>query len=386
MKTFLTGKITAFTKFKRKHPRLVMAVLVFIIIPVMASVILGYEMKADVAVSIPTVIIDHDNSEFSTSYVRYIEESQYFHVVKYTADYQDMKKMIYEGKAYAGVIIPDNFAEDLLAGKAPKILTLYDGSTMAIIVSSKSAMMETLLTVKAGYMAKVFEGKQSVVPGQLMNQVMPISSTFRILYNPVKSFRDFLLPGLLAAIVQVSIAITGAERGFENQGKRLTNLAHLITVWRWSLVGALSIFLCLSIQWVFFGLPYRGTILGGVLLTLLFSVGITLMGYILGSIFEDRAFCTQISCILVLPTAILGGYTWPVLGMPAAVQYLVKAIPFTYYGEAARSLCLKPMEFRHVMPDIGFMARFIFIEIILFVFVKYIKNKKVGDEAQCQMN
>ena len=385
MNTFITEKITSFAKLKRRHPRLVMAILVFIIIPVSASMLLGYEMKADVAVSIPTVIVDNDNSEFSKTYVQFIEESQYFHVVTYSDNYQEVEKMIYEGNAYAGVIIPEGFSKDMLAGHAPKILTVYDGSTMAVIVSSKAAMMETLLTVKAGYMAKVFEGKQSVVPGQVMNQVMPISSTFRTLYNPTKSFRNFILPGLLAAIVQVAIAITGAERGYENQNKGLSMVNHLKTVLKWSMVGAFSIFLCLSIQWIFFGMPYRGTVIGGIMLTMLFSTGITLMGYIIGSFFGERAFCTQISCILVLPTAILGGYTWPVLAMPEYIQHMVKLIPFTYYGEAVRNLCLKPLELRHLMPDMKFMVIFIVVEIIIFALVKNRKDKKRENE-KCLMN
>jgi len=268
----------------------------------------------------------------------------------------------------------------MLEGKAPKILTVYDGSTLAVMVSSKAAMMETLLTVKAGYMKKIFAGKQSVVPGQVMNQVVPIASTVRTLYNPTKSFRNFILPGLLAAIVQVAMAITGAERGYENQGKQLSFQKHLETIGVWSLVGALSVFLCLSVQWVFFGMPYRGTILGGTVLTLLFSLCITLMGYLLGSFFGERAFCTQISCILVLPTAILGGYTWPVLAMPIWIQWVVKAIPFTYYGEAIRNLTLKPLAFGHLLPDMGFMAGFILLEVGALFMMKRLNQKKRGVE------
>jgi ABC-2 type transport system permease protein len=264
----------------------------------------------------------------------------------------------------------------MLEGKAPKILTVYDGSTLAVMVSSKAAMMETLLTVKAGYMKKIFAGKQNVVPGQIMNQVVPIDSTVRTLYNPTKSFRNFILPGLLAAIVQVAMAIAGAERGYENQGKKISFQKHLETIGVWSIVGAFSIFLCLSVQWMFFGMPYRGTILGGMVLTLLFSFSITLMGYLLGSFFGERAFCTQISCILVLPTAILGGYTWPVLAMPVWIQWLVKAIPFTYYGEALRNLTLKPLAFRHLLPDMGFMIGFILFEVGALLTIKRLKRKE----------
>lgn len=356
-----------------------MTILMFIIIPVLASLALGYEMKADVAVTIPTVVMDNDRSGFSKDYISYIENSPYFNVVKYADSYSEIWDMIYKGKAFVGVIIPENFYKDMRDGKAPKILTIYDGSTMAVIVSSKASMMEILLTVKAGYMAKVFEGKQNVVPEQVMNQVNPLDITTRTLYNPTKSFRNFILPGLLAAIVQVAIAITGAERGWENQSRSLTFMEHLRIVNRWSLVGFLSIFLTMAVQWFIFGMPYHGTIIGGILLTWLFSICITMLGYLMGSFFEERTFCTQISCILVLPTAILGGYTWPVLAMPASMQLLAKAIPFTYYGNAIRNLCLKPMEIRHLIPDFTAIFCFFALEIVALFLLKKFRERKVGE-------
>jgi len=369
-------------KFKKNHPKLAMAILMFFIIPMLASFALGYEMKADVAVTIPTVVMDSDKSGFSEDYIGYIDNSPYFNIVEHANNYAEVEDMIYKGKAFVGVIIPEHFYQDMREGKAPKILTIYDGSTMAVIVSSKAAMMEILLTVKAGYMASVFEGKQNIVPGQVMNQVMPLDTTTRTLYNPTKSFRNFILPGMLAAVVQVAIAITGAERGWENQQKKLSYLAHFKAIFQWSLVGFLSMFLCMAVQWFVYGMAYRGTILGGILLTELFSLCITLLGYIMGSFFEERTFCTQISCILVLPTAILGGYTWPVLAMPASMQLVAKAIPFTYYGNAIRNLCLKPIKISHLISDFTAMACFFVIGMAILFLIKLVKDKKIMSEEE----
>lgn len=368
----------AAAQFKRKHPKLVMTVLMLIIIPVAASLILGYEMKADVAVTIPTVVMDSDQSSFSRDYVSYIENSPYFNVIKYTDSYDEMRDMIYKGNAYVGVVIPKNFYKDMKEGNAPKILTVYDGSTLAVIVSSKSSMLEILLTVKAGYMASIYEGKQNVVPTQVKNHVSPLNYTLRVLFNPYKSFRNFILPGMLAAVVQVAIAIIGAERGWENQRRNLSFPGHVMAVFLWSLTGSLSLFLTMSVQWFLFGLPYKGTILGGILITLMFSFCITLLGYIMGSFFDERTFCTQISCILVLPTTILGGYTWPVLGMPPVMQYVAKAIPFTYYSDALRNLCLKPIELHHLHTAFTAVAFVILVELLVLFLVKVIKNKKLA--------
>ncbi len=364
--------------FKKKHPRLVMTVLLFLILPITISLFLGYEMKADVPVTIPTVIMDNDQSDFSKNYVSYIKNSAYFNIIKYTDSYDEIEDLIYKGKAYVGVIIPENFYEDMQEGKSPKILTIYDGSTLAVIVSSKSSMLEILLTVKAGYMSKIYEGKQNVVPTQVLNHVSPLSYTSRILFNPYKNFRYFVLPGMLAGVVQIAIVICGAERGWENQKKKISFPAHIMTTIQWSFVGSLSMFLTLSVQWFLYKMTYEGTIIGGVLLTLLFSFCITMLGYIMGSIFNERPFCTQISCILVLPTTILGGYTYPVLGMPTLMQHVAKAIPFTYYSDAIRSLCIKPLQLHHLSTAFIAIACFIVFELIVLFLVKRIKNKNLA--------
>jgi len=371
--------IDRFRRYKYRHPKLVMTVIMFIVIPILSSFILGYEMKADVAVTIPTVVLDNDNSRFSREYIGYIENSPYFNIVKYADTYEEVRDMIYKGNAFAGVIIPEHFYKDMREGKSPKILTIYDGSTLAVIVSSKASMTEILLTVKAGYMKSVFAGKQSVVPGQVMNQVLPLDTTTRTLYNPTKSFRNFILPGMLAAIVQVAIAITGAERGWENQRKQYLFFDHVAVILKWSLIGFLSIFLSMAVQWLVFGMAYRGTVVGGILLTLLFSVCITMLGYIMGSFFEERTFCTQISCILVLPTAILGGYTWPVLTMPGSMQLLAKIIPFTYYSNSIRNLCLKPMEMKHLFPDFIAMFCFLAVGMTALYLINLVKGKKIRE-------
>ncbi|WP_051280530.1 ABC transporter permease [Anaerovorax odorimutans] len=365
-----------FYLYKKRHPRLVMTILMFIIIPLATGTILGYEMSDNVASSIPTVVVDHDNSDFSRDYLRYIDESESFNIIEYAQKDERVEQLIEESKAFVGVIIPQNFYSDMIEGKAPKILNIYDGSTMAVVGVSKPSMTEIVMTVKAAYMKKIYEGKQSVVPTQVMNQVVPIQVTYRELYNPTRNFRNFLLPGMLVGLIQVGIAIMGSERGFENQRKEISFLSNIKLIIGWGFMGAISIFLCLIVQFLFYDMPYKGTLAGGVLLTILFSICITALGYIVGSFLSDRTFATQVSALTVLPTTFLGGYTWPVIGMPVAFQWISKFLPFTYYGDAVRELCLRPMEFHHLLPDMIFMVKFIIAELLILYLVKRFTTHK----------
>ncbi|QIB67847.1 ABC transporter permease [Aminipila butyrica] len=370
-----SNKLTvAFYHFKLRHPRFVMATLVFIIIPLISGLALGYEMKGDVPTSIPTVIVDHDQSDFSRKFTGFVEDSSYFDVIEYADRDQQVQELFDQEQAYAGIIIPENFYKDMQMGKAPKILTLYDGASLTVVTTSKTAMSEILLTTKGAYMMSIFQGKLSVVPEQVMNLVTPIDVNYKFLYNPAKSFRNYLLIGMLASVIQIGIAMQGAERGFENQSQPRRYLDQLKVIGGWSVMSTISILLCLGVQYLFFDMPYRSTALGGVLMTFLFAMCILAMGYIIGNIIPDRTFAIQVSAILVLPTSMLGGYTYPIEGMPAAYVQLAQHIPFYYYGNWIRSLCLKELQFHHLIEPLGFFAKFILAELLIILAVTLFKN------------
>lgn len=351
-----------------------MATLVFIIIPLASGLALGYEMKADVPTSIPTVIVNHDTSDFSRTFMGFIEDSSYFDVIEYADNDERIKELMDGDQAFAGIIIPENFYNDMRMGKAPKILAIYDGAALTIITTSKTAMSEILLTTKAAYMMSIFEGKLSTVPEQVMNMVTPININYKFLYNSTKSFRNYLLIGMLAAVIQVGIAMQGAERGYENQIKPKTYLNQLKVISGWAVLSTASIILCLGVQFLFFDMPYRSTIFGGLLMTFLFALCILNIGYIVGNLVPDRTFAIQISAILVLPTSMLGGYTYPLEGMPHGFQILAKGVPFYYYGNEIRSLCLKGLEFHHLAVSLKFFAVFILTELLLIFAIMLFKN------------
>ena len=166
----------------------------------------------------------------------------------------------------------------------------------------------------------------------------------------------------------------GAERASETRGKALAFSEHMKIILKWGCLGAVSIALTLIEQYLLFDMPYRGTLLGGIALTVLFSCVVFCIGYLAGSIISDRMFASQVAAVIVLPSTILGGYTWPVLAMPQFFQAFARIIPFYYYGNSIRDLCLKEMAFRHVLPDLQILAIF---GVVLIALLYLIKRKEV---------
>lgn len=339
-----------------------MSVIAFLI-PTIIGVILGYEMRQNCINHIPTVIVDHDQSEFSRKLIQYIATDETFQIVEYAEKDSDVEDMIYANQAQVGVIIPEGLYADMLLGNAPKVLTIYDGTVMNVVSAAKSAMSEILLTIKAGYMQGVFAGKLDAVSHVSEHEINPIDATYQTLYNPTKNYRNFFLPGMLINILQMGIALVALEKAKEKEtdfNKDMYNITYM------GLIGVLPITLCLGIQVCFFGMPARGSIAAFFVLTFLFSLCQTAFGYGMGKLVPDKVFGSQVTCIFLTPATILGGYTFPLMAMPKAFQIIAYAIPFTKYAEAVRALSLKQASFMVYLPQMLYLLCFLFIEIVIF--------------------
>lgn len=370
-------------RFKLKHARFLMTLLIFVIIPTAAGLAFGYEMGYNKIQLIPTVIADYDHSEFSRSLVGYIDDSEVFQVSAYAQTDVEAEKMIADGSAMTAVIIPEGLSADMLSGKAPKIGVLYDGTMMTVASSAKAAMSEILMTVKSGYMKNIYEGKINRVESQAMNEIMPINATYRTLFNPAKNYRNFLLPGMLAALMQVGFAIMGLSKSMEAReamGKSavVDFGVSLVKIAGWSILGTVSLSLCLGVQYAFFHMPYKGSPAAGLLFTFLFATAMTTFGYLMGQLVPDRVFATQLTCVLVLPTSILGGYTFPLMAMPYPLQALGKIVPLAYYGDGIRKLCLAEIDFRYFLADFRALLTIIASLLVILAAVILVKDLAGG--------
>jgi hypothetical protein len=322
-------------------------------------------MKSDVPTNIPLVVVNHDNSEFSRTFTGFIKDSEYFNIVKYSQSDSDIEEMLKTNEAYAGLIIPANFYSDMRAGRAPSLITIYDGASLTVVTTSKTSLSEILLTAKAAYMMSVFEGKLGKTPNEVMNYVTPIKVNYKMLFNPTRSFRSYLLVGMLVAVIQVGIAMQGAERAFESKQRGFSPAMEVKEVFITCLLSMLSIFICLLCQYFFFNMPYKGSVFALLPLTFLYASSIVLIGFIVGSIVPDRVFALQLSAVVVLPTSVMGGFTYPIYGMPTFFAKLAKLLPFHYYAQDLRHLYLGDMGIKNLMGTFAYFYKFIAVEILI---------------------
>ncbi|AZV56515.1 ABC transporter permease [Clostridium sp. AWRP] len=349
-------------------------ILMLFIIGIGGAIVLALEFSAHSLSQIPTIIVNHDNSLSSQSFVREIRTNSTFNIVAYSQIDNDVKDLIDKQDVAVGFIIPKNFSKDLTDGKNPKIMVVYDGTQMAMTSSSKTKIAQILGTIKSSYLINVAEGKLGLMPKAAANYINPISFNYRLIGNPTQNMFNFFISGFSINTIQVGmiiVVILLINKG--NSYKKMWLKGIMV-----GLLASISIFIILEIFCKYFGLPYRGSVEAGVMLTILFCIGMTFVGVLLSILFNGN----KINAVgLAGPIAIslfLVGYTFPTVAMPDIAPIIAKYIPFYYYAIPLRDLSLIGISFQDNLSNIFWLTKFmIFMWMVTFLLYKIKEAKRL---------
>ncbi len=321
-----------------------MILIVVVVIPLAVNLILGAVLYNSQIKSIPMAVADQDNSSLSRMIVQQFRENETFNIKYEVESAGELKGLLDDSKARVGMVIPRGFSRDINALKSPTLLMLYDGSHISIASAAKSRASEILLTIKTGILLKLEEGKLNLPGDAARKLALDINFSSRTLYNPTKSFKDFLIPGLGTAIVQTGIALMGAVavRPGEVRRRKRKRIGYVIgKILFYGGLGTVSLVCALLIQKYAFGVPFKGSFKDVLLLSFAFACAVAAFSISISSWIKNEMLATTINAVIFIPNTIMVGYTWPVMSMPGVYQALAKFFPFYHYADDIRDLCLK---------------------------------------------
>lgn len=358
-----------------KHKYMIIPIVILLVLPPGLSILLGLEFCKNPVDNVPTIIVNHDNSSTIQSLIQMIEDNDVFDVVIHSNDDDDIEKYIDNGTAMAGLIIPEDFSDNLLNGKEATILSFVDGSVTSPSSAAKGAISETLGTLKSGYLMKLAEGKFGMTPQNAQNLISPMGYNYRFLGNPTKNMSIFMMEGIVLNCMQIAVAIAGS---FISEKKNYIKLIGKGTII--GLLGALSSLICMYTQIKYFNIPYRGTVLGGVLLTLLCNLGWAFFGIIINYSKKGNKVEAASSCGIVSMTMLFSGYTFPVLAMPEFFSKIVNFMPNTHFIIPLRDISLLGFTYDDVSVHVIWLLKFALLMVALvtlqFVLSKIPKREK----------
>jgi len=326
-------------------------------LPIVQLTIFGYAINGDPR-HLPLVVEANDNSAFSRSVVMGLRNTDYFEVTEIASRLGQADRLLAEGKAQFVLTIPPGFARDLVRGDRPQLLLTVDATDPSATGPAVSAAGDAINQALSHELIGPLAARR---PGE-----PPVDMVVHRSYNPEGITSNNTVPGLLAIILsitlvmQTSLSVTReTEQGtMENllatplrpfevmAGKIVPNL----------IVGMVQLTVVLILASTVFHVPFEGSLLLTVLVTMLFMVVCLALGFTISTFAKSQLQAMQMSFFYMLPSILLSGFAFPFRGMPQWAQVVAEIIPATHYLRLVRGIMLKGWGPGLALPEVGVLA------------------------------
>ncbi|MBZ0198951.1 MAG: ABC transporter permease, partial [Ignavibacteriaceae bacterium] len=302
--------------------------------PVVLLAIFGYAINFDVK-HINIAVYDQDKSDYTRDYINGLISSEYFDLVKYVNNDDEIKTLLDEKTVQAVVVFPNDLSRRLNNNEEVKVQYLVDGvdgNTATVIVNYvNAATFNYSLKLTKEYLA---------VTGKKM--YVPINLEPRFWFNPELVSVFFLIPGLMGmiliitAVISVSLSIVREkERGTIEQlnVSPLTSIELILgKILPYIVISLINAAIVLIAGNVLFGIAIKGSILLLLLGTLTFLFAAIGLGIFISTISDSQQVAFQAANVSsLLPSLILSGFIFPIESMPTVIQWVTNITPAKFY-------------------------------------------------------
>jgi ABC-2 type transport system permease protein len=328
--------------------------MLIILFPLVQLLLFAYAVHLT-ANHLPTAVANLSPDARSQAFLQDLAVSGFFDLDWYVADEKSVIRAIDDGQALAGVVIPPDFAAHIDRGDA-QVLIILDGSESFSVQAGYSAAT----AIAQRYALDLVAEQVNRRGGKL--ETSPITSLARVLYNPNMNDLTFIMPGLVAMLLQVlSVNLTAHaivreyELGTIEQilvtpvrplelvlGKLIPNI--LV-----ALVNMLSITL-IGVFW--FGVPFRGNPWLFAWLCLLFIISGLGLGLLISTVAQTQKQAQQLTATLMVLSQLLTGFIYPRGPMPPVIRTIGNLIPLTYFMRISRGIVTKGIGMTFLWSDV----------------------------------
>lgn len=292
-----------------------------------------YKVEEKVALA----LADDDNSAMSRTFTEQLNKLQVVDIKK-TSTLEAAQEMMYRGDAQGYLYIPKGMQTDVLGLKQTDVLLAVNAARFLPSSELAGAVTQIGMAVGAGVRLQYHEKAGGLNSRMAMQEAMPVNIDYRPLYNTRSSYGNFLLPGLLALILQQTLLIGLAESvALDKQNKQIPLLVSLgggglsTTLWG---KGAFYLLLFLSYAAFFMtvnyrtlDIPFRGHPVDVAVALTLFILTLIPLGVWLGTIFRSQLLAAQLMAFSTYPIFLISGFAWPYESLPVPLQWLSSMVP-----------------------------------------------------------
>jgi len=315
-----------------------------IVMPMIQLFLLGYAATTDVK-NISLAVWDQSHSPQARALLDAFRSANYFSIDYSVGSDQEYRDLIESGEIRAALIIPPDYEQRLLEGKAQVSLVL-DGSDATV----GGTALNTAKLIGQSYATKILT-EQAALTGRPSAFNPPLEVRTQVWYNPDLIAAYFNVPGVIGMILYFITALLTASAIVRERERGTIEQLIVTPIRSWELVvgkilpysilALIDMLEVLIIGHWWFKVPIKGDLglvfaLSG--LFLVSSLGIGLFASTVANT-QQEAFITVM--VTMLPSIFLSGFFFPIEAMPKLLQYVSAIVPLRYYLVIIRALLLK---------------------------------------------
>ena len=335
-------------EFSRSKMRLVMLVLM----PLFMMVMIGFIFPSSSSISdTPIALANNDPGSLGTGFVQQLEiiNNQTGMMKLITAtNFNDIKTKLQNSEVNGGIIIPENFSSNILAGKQGEIIVVIDQSNPQMSLTIESVLSKTVAMMGEQMAIHNLNVTYQVSMTRASSMITPYSVQFKGIIPGEPSYFQFVAPGIIAMVVMMAL-MTGLPHAISYE-KDMGTLDGMLAapISRLSIIlgkvmaqtirGMIQGFIILLLAVVLFGVVIEGSILLVIALVILTVFSFVGLGILITSFADKEETATMVMMTFMFPMMFLSGVFFPIQQMPWYMQDLAHILPLTYATTALRKV------------------------------------------------
>jgi ABC-2 type transport system permease protein len=350
---FLAVLIKEFVQMRRD--RLTFAMMIGV--PIMQLVLFGYAINSDPK-RLPTAVVSAEASPFTRSFVRALENTDYYRVVAQPRTVEEADRLVAMGEVQFVITIPQDFSRGIQRGDTPVLLVEADASDPAATGPAVAALSALNLRALDNDLTGALAARKAGPP--------PFEVRVHRKYNPEGITQYNIVPGLMGVVLTMTmIMMTSIAMTRERERGTMENLlatpvspfeVMLGKIVPYILVGYVQVAVILLAAKFLFQVPMVGslTLLTGVVV--LFIAANLAIGFTFSTVAKSQMQAMQMTMFFFLPSLLLSGFMFPFRGMPVWAQWLGEIFPLTHFLRIVRGILLKGSTAAEILPNVWPLA------------------------------
>jgi ABC-2 type transport system permease protein len=289
--------------------------------------------------------------------------ADYFHIDYDVETEAELRHLIDDGQAKAGMIIPPGYGEQLVNGKGAAVSFIIDGSDPSIAGTALSAAQ---LIGQSKATSLVVD--RAAARGQAGATQQPLEIRTQVWYNPDLVSANYMVPGLIGTILLfLTTNLTASAIVREREQGTIEQL--IVTPLRpielmmgklapFVLIAMLDMLEVLLVGVVVFKVPINGSLALLLACSALFLATTLAQGLLISTMSKTQREAQISSMLFTLPAIFLSGFFFPIAAMPPILQLASYLIPLRYFLIIARAIVIKGVSLESILPEVEALVIF----------------------------